>query len=612
MSSFEWPPTGGGSGTVTSVGLADGSLTPIYSISGSPVTTSGTLTFSLNTQTANYGFLGPASGVAAQPGFRAFVAADISSLFGNLTDAGTDGITIGSGSGVVLGSGTTISQHVADTTHNGYLSSADWNTFNGKQATGNYATSGSGDVSWSAPSGAGPVTTSLVATTNASLVTLSGLTTAGSLATIGTIGTGVWHGTAVGAQYGGTGIDSHASTGYPSLSSGTWSIITATQLTAALNLFTSSLQGLTPSSGGGTTNFLRADGSWAAPAGSGTVTSVTFTGDGTVLSSTPSSAVTTTGTLTAVLATQTARTFLSGPQSGSAATPTFKALTGPTFQQLTSGSTQTAGYVFVISSGTAPLNGTYTNNGHTFTVSAAITAQTTLFATGTGAPTASGTLTEATGGGANLTFSSFVTSGIYTAPTTPVPLYIEVEMAGSGAGGAASGTGSEGTAGAGILSVFGYNLLQANGGNAPSQTLGGTGGTASVASGPIGPSQSGGAGGSGGITLATSTAEPSGGLGGSTIFGGAGLGNSTGAGAGGNGAANTGAGGGGAGGANLSSFSGGGGGGSGGSMRVKILSPASTYAFSVSTGGAGGSAGSSGAAGGNGGSGIINVWEYYQ
>jgi hypothetical protein len=41
--------------------------------------------------------------------------------------------------------------------------------------------------------------------------------------------------------------------------------ITSTQLTADLNLFTSTLQGLAPSSGGGTTNFLRADGTWAAP-----------------------------------------------------------------------------------------------------------------------------------------------------------------------------------------------------------------------------------------------------------------------------------------------------------------------------------------------------------
>lgn len=45
--------------------------------------------------------------------------------------------------------------------------------------------------------------------------------------------------------------------------------LTATQATALLNAFTSSLKGLTPASGGGTANFLRADGTWAAPAGGG-------------------------------------------------------------------------------------------------------------------------------------------------------------------------------------------------------------------------------------------------------------------------------------------------------------------------------------------------------
>jgi hypothetical protein len=53
---------------------------------------------------------------------------------GNLTDAGTDGITVTGGTGAVLGSGTSLAQHVADTTHNGYLSSTDWNTFNDKQS----------------------------------------------------------------------------------------------------------------------------------------------------------------------------------------------------------------------------------------------------------------------------------------------------------------------------------------------------------------------------------------------------------------------------------------------------------------------------------------------
>lgn len=51
---------------------------------------------------------------------------------GDLTDVGTDGITITGGTGAVVGSGTSISQHVSDATHSGYLSSTDWNTFNGK------------------------------------------------------------------------------------------------------------------------------------------------------------------------------------------------------------------------------------------------------------------------------------------------------------------------------------------------------------------------------------------------------------------------------------------------------------------------------------------------
>lgn len=43
--------------------------------------------------------------------------------------------------------------------------------------------------------------------------------------------------------------------------------VTGTQATTLLDVFTSGLKGLVPASGGGTTNFLRADGTFAAPAG---------------------------------------------------------------------------------------------------------------------------------------------------------------------------------------------------------------------------------------------------------------------------------------------------------------------------------------------------------
>jgi len=71
---------GASGGTVTSVALSDGSTTPVYTISGSPVTVSGTLTFTLKTQSANLVLAGPTTGAAAQPTFRLLVAADIPTI----------------------------------------------------------------------------------------------------------------------------------------------------------------------------------------------------------------------------------------------------------------------------------------------------------------------------------------------------------------------------------------------------------------------------------------------------------------------------------------------------------------------------------------------------
>src|SRR5271165_6482626 len=66
-------------------------------------------------------------------------------------------------------------------------------------------------------------------------------------------------------------------------------------LTNLANATTSSYTITWPAAQGSANTYLKNDGSgnltWAA-AGTGTVTSVTFTGDGTILSSTPSSAVT--------------------------------------------------------------------------------------------------------------------------------------------------------------------------------------------------------------------------------------------------------------------------------------------------------------------------------
>ena len=76
-----WPSSGsgsgGGGGTVTSVGLT---APDIFSVGGSPVTVSGTLALMLATQAANKIWAGPTSGAAANPTFRALVAADIPDL----------------------------------------------------------------------------------------------------------------------------------------------------------------------------------------------------------------------------------------------------------------------------------------------------------------------------------------------------------------------------------------------------------------------------------------------------------------------------------------------------------------------------------------------------
>jgi hypothetical protein len=76
---------GGGSGTVTSVGL---SLPGLFS-TGSPVTTSGNLTATLVTQSANLVWAGPTTGAAAAPTFRALVQADLPALTGYSSTTGT-------------------------------------------------------------------------------------------------------------------------------------------------------------------------------------------------------------------------------------------------------------------------------------------------------------------------------------------------------------------------------------------------------------------------------------------------------------------------------------------------------------------------------------------
>lgn len=66
--------SGSSGGGITSVALT---VPAEFSVSGSPVTSSGTLAVTKATQSANVVWAGPTSGSAAAPAFRALVAADI-------------------------------------------------------------------------------------------------------------------------------------------------------------------------------------------------------------------------------------------------------------------------------------------------------------------------------------------------------------------------------------------------------------------------------------------------------------------------------------------------------------------------------------------------------
>jgi hypothetical protein len=103
-----WVLYSSGQGTVTSVDLT---MPAIFAVTGNPITTSGNLQVALNTQTANTVFAGPSGGGAANPTFRALVAADIplslgGTTFSSLTVTGSTDlqgdITVGSDSADTL------------------------------------------------------------------------------------------------------------------------------------------------------------------------------------------------------------------------------------------------------------------------------------------------------------------------------------------------------------------------------------------------------------------------------------------------------------------------------------------------------------------------------
>lgn len=294
------------------------------------------------------------------------------------------------------------------------------------------------------------------------------------------------------------------------------------------------------------------------------------------------------------------------------------ALKAPTIQRFTTTGTRAA-VMFTTSSANATAGATYTNNSQTFTVLQTISAGTTLFCSGAGAPTASGTLTKATGtGDATITFSAKTDMAQYTLPTGPSPIAVRVKGIGGGGGGGSSGTASTQVGVTGkptvVIPTATFTTVTMNlAGGAGGGNAGGTGGSGGVPT--IGSSATvlqiaSVAGGGGGGALGTSTTQWPGGIGGSGFFGGAGVGVVSGNGSA---ASNSGAGGAGGGtGGTASSFPGSGGG-SGAYGEIMLVGAGVTNLYyAVGTFGAGGTSGTSGNAGGNGADGILIFEETYQ
>jgi hypothetical protein len=131
---------------------------------------------------------------------------------------------------------------IASTSVTGVVTDTDWDTFNNKQPAGNYITALTSDVTASGP-GSVAATIAADAVTNAKMADMATMTIKGN-------------------DTGGAANPQD---------------LTGTEVTAMLDVFTATEKGLVPLSGGGTTTFLRADGTFATPAAGGDVSSNTAT-----------------------------------------------------------------------------------------------------------------------------------------------------------------------------------------------------------------------------------------------------------------------------------------------------------------------------------------------
>ena len=314
----------GGTGTVTSVGLA---LPSIFSISNSPVTTSGTLTATFVSESANTVFAAP-NGSSGTPTFRALVANDIPTI--SLT-TGVSGILPASSGGTGINTSSATNGQLLI----GNGSGLSLNTLTA--GSGISITDGSGTITITATGGTGTVTSVGLALPSIFSISNSPVTSSGTLTATFISETA---NTVFAAPTGIAGVPSFrtlvaADIPTISLTTGVSGVLPPSNGGTGLNTSSAANGQLLIGTGSGLTlNTLTAGSGVTITDGSGTITIAATGSGGTVTSvglALPSiftvsgSPVTSAGTLTAVLASETANTVFAAP-NGTAGTPTFRAL----------------------------------------------------------------------------------------------------------------------------------------------------------------------------------------------------------------------------------------------------------------------------------------------